>query len=623
MPRSWPGCAGAAACRIAVSCAAIAVIAALPATASAGPPVPASNLIANPSFSEGTSGWAGDGATVRRVRAAGAPDGRHVARVKRQAGAEGYSLDDSPDTVRQSGTSSVTAAGQVFVATAWARATSSTRGVELTIQITETSPVGDPVDSSESTVVLTKRYVELRVTHTAVAAGNSIGVRVFRSGEMRSGKGKDQFLVDAISLTSEAPDPTSEPSGESSGGSSGSGTGGTGTTGGTGGTGGSGGDGTEDPVIPPPPPPPPSTVPNTTSQIALTFSHEEQLVADAGSRYRYAVMRDFQHDKVGAFKAANPGSDLLVYKNAAFTVHDPDCGDAPHQASGLGWCDADAHESWFLHDRQTGQRLISSGYSYHYAMNVADPGFRQAWTESVLERLRETGYSGVFIDDVVLYPVHWSPGRVAEMSDGQYRDAMRDFIVYVGQRLRQEGYLVMPNVSIQSDDSAQRAAMLEIAHNVDVVNREYFVRWESGSALFTGNDWKLHLSLMEELLATGAGYNGMVYGSADDVQAQRYARATFLLGWDGEDGSSLMFRPDESIDAYLPDWTTDVGVPSGPRTAVGVGWKREFSDGIVVINPSASSSQGFSLGGSYRQPGGECTQSVELEPVQALVLSRC
>jgi Hypothetical glycosyl hydrolase family 15 len=334
-------------------------------------------------------------------------------------------------------------------------------------------------------------------------------------------------------------------------------------------------------------------------------------------------MRDFQHDNVGEFQSANPETDALVYKNAAFTVHDPSCKDAPFQGSGLNWCQADSHEDWFLHDEQTGERLISSGYSYHYAMDVADPGFRQAWTDSVLERLRDTGYAGVFIDDATLYPVHWSPGDVAEMSDAQYRDAMRDFISYVGQRLRQEGFIVMPNVSLQTDDGAQRAAMLEIARNVDVVNREYYVRWGSGSALFTGNDWKLHLSLLEEILATGAGYNGIAFGTAADIQGQRYARATFLMGWDGEDGSSMMFRPDESTDAYLPDWTTDVGVPLGPRSAVGAGWKREFSGGIVVINPSASGSQSFSLGGSYRLPSGSCVSSVSLAATRALVLPAC
>jgi Hypothetical glycosyl hydrolase family 15 len=573
------------------------------------------NLISNPSFTVDSAGWDGEGAKVKRVKVQGAPDGSHVAKVRRAAAGTSYSLDDSPDAV-----SGGSAAGQVFVARAWVRGTKASAGQELRIAVTETTPSGESVSSSEAAATLSGEFVELEVAHTATSDGNSIGVRLYRpQGTVK--RKKDQFLTDAISLMSDvaqgtdapgAPDPPSgyappdDPPGE------------------------------DPPHDDPPddeppsdePPPSPDNAPVTTSQLAITYPHEEQLVEEEGSRYRYAVMRDVQYESVAGFEEANPDTDLLVYKNAAFTVHDPQCNYDPYQASGVSHCDANSHESWFLHDKGTGERLMSSGYSYLYAMDVGDPGYRQAWLESVLERLRDADgsgarYGGVFIDDVNLHPIHWSSGQLQEMTDTQYRQAMQSFIAYVSPRLQQEGFFVMTNLAFDTGNSSQKTAAIDIANRVDAVNREYYVRWGSGSPLFSGNDWMHHLTLTEDLMATGADYNGIAYGTAGDVQAQRYARATFLLAWDGKDGSSMMYRPDESSDPYLPDWTTDVGVPLGPRTQVGVGWKREFSDGVVIINPSSSGSQSFHLGAGYRKPDGSCASSVTLAPTRALVLPAC
>jgi Hypothetical glycosyl hydrolase family 15 len=604
--------------------AAALAVALLPAAASASAATPGGNLVANPSFSDGTSGWLGGSSSVTRVNVANAPDGSHVAKVRRARGADGYSLDDAPDTV---GGSAAADSGEVYVARAWAKGVGATRGVEITIAVTETAPGGAQISSSESSVTLTgSGFVELAVAHTTTVDGGSVGVKVYRADRAKRRKRKDQFLVDAISLSN---DPAGVPAPPSPGVSGGAGTGDTTPT-----------DPPDGPAPPPPvdppddPPPPPPTPPpptsdpmSTTSQLAFTFPHEDQLVAEQGSRYRTAVVRDFQHQRVAGFEAANPDTDLLVYKNVGFVVNDPDCSDDPYQASGLSYCQANAHEEWFLHDENSGERIVPGAYTSHFAMDVGNAAYQQAWLDAVLERMRDadgdgTRYAGVWLDDTLLHDAHGYLDRVA-MSEAQYRAAMQSFIAYVGPRLQQEGFIVMTNLALQPWDAAQRAAAMEVARNVTSVTREYFVRWGAETPLFTGNEWKQNLTLMEELMATGANYQGVAYGETGDVQAQRYARATFLLGWDGEDGSSVAYRPEESSDPYMTDWTTDIGVPVGPRTQVGSGWKREFSDGIVVINPSSSGSQTFSLGGSYRQPNGSCATSVTLSATRALVLPSC
>ena len=58
----------------------------------------------------------------------------------------------------------------------------------------------------------------------------------------------------------------------------------------------------------------------------------------------------------------------------------------------------------------------------------------------------------------------------------------------------------------------------------------------------------------------------------------------------------------------------------GGKYRVGVGWRRDFAAGTVIINPSGSESQTFALGGAYTTADGSTVSTVTLGPAQALVL---
>ena len=130
------------------------------------------------------------------------------------------------------------------------------------------------------------------------------------------------------------------------------------------------------------------------------------------------------------------------------------------------------------------------------------------------------------------------------------------------------------------------------------------------------------MELAEDIQAAGADFHAITYGQVDDVAAQRYARATFLLAWDGGAGSAQSYRT-PSDRSWTSDWTTDVGVPTSGRYEVGQGWRRDFSGGTVVINARPSGNQTFKLGGSFRNADGSCVNSVSLGGTRALVMPAC
>src|SRR5207249_3517592 len=71
---------------------------------------------------------------------------------------------------------------------------------------------------------------------------------------------------------------------------------------------------------------------------------------------------------------------------------------------------------------------------------------------------------------------------------------------------------------------------------------------------------------------------GITYAPTSDVQGMRYARASFLLMWDG--GSSAMIRaPGTGVDPWSDEWTISVGSPLGSRYQVGSAWRRDYTGG--------------------------------------------
>lgn len=376
--------------------------------------------------------------------------------------------------------------------------------------------------------------------------------------------------------------------------------------------------------------------PVTTSQIALIQTYEEALLAERGSRYRYLVIRDTLHEHIEELRAANPGAEIILYKNSGFSLREPGCPYEPFQGGGASWCDVDSNEDLFLHSG--GQRIESSGYSDLLAMNIGSSVYRELWVDSVLERLRDAHndgsnvrYDGVWMDDVNLFPGHGMDGRIDELSDGQYREAAQGFAELVGTELESEGFKSIINAGMNPWEAEQRDSVIDLAGEVSAVNREGFVRWGDDGTLFTDPQgrapfWKDEVKLMEDIQSAGAAFHAVVYGKADRTRPQRYARATFLMGWDGEDGSALAFRttggtPGSS--SYLPGWTTDVGLPLGERYRSAGVWRRDFTGGTVLVNSRPKKTRRITLDESFKRPGGGCTGSVRVPARRAMILADC
>jgi parallel beta-helix repeat protein len=124
------------------------------------------NLVGNPGFEAGTSGWstAGSGPGVTLARVAGGHTGGWAARLANAGPATGCGLNDAPNWV------GTTAAG-TYTATGWFRADAS--GARLKFRLRELSG-STLVGSRSSSVVLGTGWKRVAVAYTAASPGSTL-----------------------------------------------------------------------------------------------------------------------------------------------------------------------------------------------------------------------------------------------------------------------------------------------------------------------------------------------------------------------------------------------------------------------------------------------------------------
>ncbi len=345
------------------------------------------------------------------------------------------------------------------------------------------------------------------------------------------------------------------------------------------------------------------------------------------SRYGYVILNSWDAPLLPALKAQNPGLKALVYKNLSFTVSYGcrDGVDLPYQTTGVGYCDADQHHpEWFVTD-PNGNRLNSAGYPDAWIMDVGSSTYQDRWLSNVLADVRAGGWDGVFMDDTDAdMGWHLNGRTMARYPTGvSWRAATRSMLAGVAPALRSAGFLAVPNFytpwSSSYDAQATWSDWLQFTSGGA---QEYYTKWGMGSSgWFAGNDWTFRQQFQSLTEQAGKIFLGITYAPHGDERTMTWARANFLLFDDPVNAGALMyeFSDPEAQDPYSPVWTADIGSPAGARFQVGLAWRRNYSGGTVVVNPTTSTVT-VELGQTYLEPDGTPVSSVTLGPTTGAVL---
>jgi hypothetical protein len=223
------------------------------------------------------------------------------------------------------------------------------------------------------------------------------------------------------------------------------------------------------------------------------------------------------------------------------------------------------------------------------------------------------------MDDVNTANVHLGSRTIAKYPTWTaIQNAYEGFLAAVGPGLTGAGFLAMPNIGFPYATSAYVDVYRRFISYTSGSLREYGSAWSSGQ-VFGGAWWDFVHQLHQATAAVGKAFLSVDYGSTTDAAHMRYARASFLL--DSSDRDSLMYTPlTAKTDPWAADWTDDVGEPVGPATNVLGVWRRDFTGGTVVVNPSETLPATVSLGGTFITASGSSVTTLSLDPKSGAIL---
>ena len=338
---------------------------------------------------------------------------------------------------------------------------------------------------------------------------------------------------------------------------------------------------------------------------------------DAGN-YQYVVLHSDRAALIPALKAANPQLKVLVYKDMAAALSWAGTTKLP---AGVSMAEAEANPEWFLNDTN-GRRIEWCDYAGDWQMDVGRRSYQDRWATNVGADMRANGWDGVFVDDTNASQSWHLCGRTIAKypTDAAYASATRSFLANVGPALTSQGFLVIPNIYLPYSSNAL-ATWLDWISFTSGGMQEFWSKWGTGATEhFAGNDWTYRQQFLGATQRAGKIFLGLTYAPSSDVRSMRYARSTFLLDWDGGE-SALLLESGSGVDPTDSDWMTDIGSPRGARYPAGAAWRRDYSGGTVLVNPSAATVW-INLEAPHVNQDGQVVSSLALAPATGAVLRR-
>jgi len=280
-----------------------------------------------------------------------------------------------------------------------------------------------------------------------------------------------------------------------------------------------------------------------------------------------------------------PFSQYLLF----LVINDPgDCEENPsgnqvaYQAG--DFCQiSQMHPDWFLLD-ESGNRIQSRKDSYY--MDPGNEGFRAFWLQRARELQETYSWDNIFLDNVEgsrAKIVSNGGSPVNYPDDESYQKAVEGFLDYIRQNyFGPRNKPIYANI-VSVDDERVWDNYLEY---LDGAMMESFATdWSDGYR--SRDEWEQQMQQAEDTLAKGKTLILVAQGEQDDLQLQNFAFASYLLIANG----NAYFRYTHS-ELYRELWlyenyNLNPGKPLGDRYKDKGGWRRDFENGYVTVNPKS------------------------------------
>jgi Hypothetical glycosyl hydrolase family 15 len=340
-------------------------------------------------------------------------------------------------------------------------------------------------------------------------------------------------------------------------------------------------------------------------------------VARERGRYDYMIMHRVDAPVVARLKAEDPNVKVLMYVD----MMSADPRDPTGEADWVGWTDADANPDWFLKDRN-GKRLVFQHYPTSRVMDVGNPDYQDAGVARVISDAQAGGFDGIFLDDANA-SLRWviaggSSQCVKYPTDGAWQAAVYSFFANVAPQLQSAGLLVVANIG---GSTVTKGLWPKWNGPLDGAMEESYTNGGAGRDSLQNGLWQARLG--HNLWSENHGKLSLNHAVTRTRGGARYALATMLLVENGH--SALYASTDYDTEVWWPEYdlAKRLGEALGPYRVLRNGdYRRDFTHGVVLVNPHAHATSFVQLNGTYVGSGLGHVRKVKLQRTSGVVLLR-
>jgi hypothetical protein len=247
------------------------------------------------------------------------------------------------------------------------------------------------------------------------------------------------------------------------------------------------------------------------------------------------------------------------------------------------------HPDWVLRDGAGRPLFIPADCNgqtcTQYAADIGNPGYRAWWISQARSTLAK-GYEGIFIDDVNMdmkvsngaaqdaTPI--DPRSGGPMSRSSWRRYMAEFTEQIAAGLGQYEIVHNSHWWVEHDDPYVQRQV----DSADILELER--GYNDGGLVGGGGKWGFETFARHIDWVHSRGKSVILEPYGLNEAKQEYELASYFLTRERDDAIASDFRSDPHN--FDSDWQVDLGVPKGSRYVWKGLWRRDYSNGVVLVN---------------------------------------
>lgn len=276
----------------------------------------------------------------------------------------------------------------------------------------------------------------------------------------------------------------------------------------------------------------------------------------------------------------------------------------------LAWYQAN-HPDWVVYQGDNDDPAYEFGNITYIPIDFTNPAVRTYYFSTFVQPLVDAGYPIIGFDNVCTANVYQSGGHYdannnwvqqydsTDRRDPAWAAAVLDWLSYLADELHAQGVGIAANITWNADAFANLADLQQAVDTVDVyVDEQGFTVHRDAN--YNDQAWLDKFTFARSNALTKL-YLAINQTTADDLanasQSQvDWAIANYLLYREQKSMMTLCGKSQYHVFLDRPELHTDIGTPSSsPVQDTSGAWKRSYTGGRVLVNPSSTATATVTL----------------------------